>query len=164
MKKKLINLSKLVVILSLTLIPSIVHADTINVPIEPINEAQFIQGEQGVAISIPGLSSIASPGDPNLPVKEIKVIVPPDTIESSISVKIEGDNVTALSAKYDISAVPPYGVIVDEKEFLDWGEGKTIVDGKNINTYESDEFFPKAKVELTTIGNLRKWKILSLKY
>jgi len=99
-----------------------------------------------------------SPGDPMLPHKVHDVLLPPDIVPSSLDLKITSIKTRTLDGTYDIKPATPYVTWADGKLIEAWGEGKIIVDGKNINVYESDASFPLKSIELLTYSQMRKWE------
>lgn len=45
-----------------------------------------------------------------------------------------------------------------------WGEGKNIVNGKNLNVYENDANYPESYVELLPYSEMRKWKFAKVDF
>ncbi|MEN6356869.1 MAG: C25 family peptidase propeptide domain-containing protein [Armatimonadota bacterium] len=142
---------------------SLVCADTISVPL-PECTATFQQTLSGTRISIPDYAVSASPGNPALPYKEMHVLLPPNADPSSVEVSLSGRASTPLDGKYDIAPSPPVMTIVDGKTITDWGTGKLIENGHNTLVYGSDCLYPVSNVELSSVGNMRQWRLVRFKY
>jgi len=91
-----------------------------------------------------GFSRLYSPGDPALPVKIVELKVPDDGSLSNIKITVDGADVKDLSQAYDI--VPEGPSMLDRREH--WGEGKSIVRGRNAYVYGKNAFFPGNAIEL----------------
>lgn len=86
-----------------------------------------------------------SPGDPQLPQRIIQFAVAPDTDLTNLQLTITDQDDTTLPESYDIipqtpSVCPDGGV--------DWGQGKTIAAGRNLNVYGADSYFPQEAIQL----------------
>ena len=100
--------------------------------------------EYGIQMTDKGFSRLYSPGDPALPVKIIELKVPQDGSLSNIKVTVDDADVKDLSETYDI--VPEGPSMLDRREH--WGEGKSIVKGRNAYVYDKNAFFPGNAIEL----------------
>ena len=101
--------------------------------------------------------STSSPGDPVLAHKVYNIAVPPDIVWSSLKLDIVSAETTVLEGTYDIKPAPPYMTMADEAiEY--WGEGKDIIDGRNMNIYGTDADFPESYLNLLPYSQMRKWK------
>lgn len=108
-------------------------------------------------------ASTTSPGDPMLVHKVYNVLVPPDAVGADLRLEIVSTDIQVLEGTYEIRPVGPLAPDVDEfsggalwAEY--WGEGKNIVDVKNLDVYENDANYPENYVELLPYSELRKWK------
>ena len=100
-----------------------------------------------------GLCAFVEPGNPRLPEKGISVIVDPDidwgTLQVDVTVQRAED-----SRKSNVIEPAPAGVAVYVDDAgrtvrkADYGEGKTIRDGKNLDVYDCDELYPASIAEL----------------
>ena len=129
-------------------------------------------------LAAPGYSSTTSPGEPALPSKDIRIILPPDADPESMSVSLVGGTSMLLGGKREIGPSPPMAVSTDELPSLqvsipegmrrgdvfDWGGRKQIERGRNVAVYRRNSFYPAAHVELVNVGNMRKWRIATVRY
>jgi hypothetical protein len=124
----------------------------------------FDVAQQGLVPVMQGFSLSNSPGDPMLPIRIYEIAVPPDIDWTTLRLSFDLEGTITLPEKYDIIPSPPMRARVGEQDFVNWGQGKNIVDGKNMNVYEKDAFFPEQPVRIVSQSQLRKWKIVKLEF
>ena len=118
----------------------------------------------GEHITAPDYGNVFSPGDPALPFKDVRVILPPSTSAASVSVGLVGDTREAFPSGGEVAPAPPMVTEVDGRQVRDWGRGKQIESGRNVLVYGKDAFYPARNVEVVDVGNLRKWRIATIRY
>ncbi len=91
-----------------------------------------------------GFGQLRSPGDPALPEKIIELRVPQEGVVSNIKLTVDDADVVLLPKVYNIA---PQGPVLLEG-LASWGEGKSIVNGKNTYVYDVNAFFPGETIEL----------------
>ena len=122
-------------------------------------EYDIEQGEGDLDVTqMEGFSSILSPGDPMLPHKVYNILVPPDAIGSSLELKIISAETRVLEGTHDIKPAPPDVAWADGRWIEAWGEGKEIINGRNMKVYGIDADFPESYVKLLPYSQMRKWK------
>lgn len=106
------------------------------------------------------------PGNPNLPMQLIRLLLPPDVDTETITLSMKGATENILDGTYSIAPAKPAVLDIDGKRVEDWGrtENKMIRDGKNTIVYDANTLYPAAHVELTAIGSMRGWKIAEIAY
>lgn len=118
----------------------------------------------GQHITAADYGNVFSPGDPALPFTDVCVILPPSTSAASVSVSLVGDTREAFASGGEVAAAPPIMTQVDGRQVRDWGHGKQIESGRNVLVYGKDAFYPARNVEVVDVGNLRKWRIATIRY
>lgn len=113
-------------------------------------------------IDMTGFSFLDSPGDPALPQRISFVAVPPDVDWKSLQLSIISMDTEKLPGLYKIKPVSPDAMRDGEVEIIYWGEGKDIVDGKNMNVYGVDALFPSKGLESLKVSQMRKWKFIGV--
>jgi len=113
-------------------------------------------------IQMADFSSTTSPGDPMLPYTIYNIVVPPDVVWSSLKLNIVSAKTRVLEGTYDIKPAPSILPMADDgngqlKE--GWGEGKDIVNGRNMKVYGTDANFPASYLKLLPYSQMRKWKL-----
>lgn len=99
-----------------------------------------------------GYSVINSPGDPALPEKVFEFRVSEDIEWSSVKITVQEETDELLPNFYNLAPVPP---MLGGSE-LYWGEGKNIVDGKNLNVYGVDAFYPENVIDLLSYSERKE--------
>ncbi len=114
-------------------------------------------------VEMDGFKNIGEPGEPNLPVRSYRFVLPPDADLSSVNVEILESHGRKLDGSYDIEPGGPF-CLVSDPETLDWGAGKDIVDGKDMNVYGKDALYPAQVAGLYDTAQMRKWKFALIKF
>ena len=128
-------------------------------------EYEITKDEDGFdIIQMEGFPLAVSAGDPMLPHKVYNILVPPDILWSSLDVRIISTKTRTLEGAYDVKPAGPDVAWADGRWIEAWGEGKDIVDGRNINVYERDTSFPENPVELFSNSQMRKWKFAKVDF
>lgn len=138
-------------------------ADTISVSL-PACDASIISKADGEHLLASGYSFSSSPGDPDLPYKQVYIILPPTVDPSSVSVNLHNSSISTLQNAYDIAPSPPLNASLNGKVFTDCGHGKRIISGRNQLVYNRNAFFPSSHIQLLEVGNIRKWRIAVVRY
>jgi parallel beta-helix repeat protein len=110
-------------------------------------------------IKMEGFGHYRSPGNPMLPRKVYNIAVPPNVIWSSLELKVVSATTHILDGAYDLKPAGP--MVTDAaggRRNEAWGEGKHIVNGKNLNVYQARSRFPENCVKLLPYSQMRKWK------
>jgi len=137
-------------------------ADTISVPVPSCTYTTSIQPD-GAYFTASGYAPIHSPGNPALLYKDIQLLLPPNADLKSLSVNLAGAQILT-SAVPDVAPAPPIMAQVGGEQLMDWGSNKDIVSGRNSLVYCNDSFYPTTHVEILDAGNLRKWRIATIRY
>lgn len=118
-------------------------------------------------IEMEGFSPATSPGDPMLPHKVYDTLVPPDIVWPTLKLTIVSTETAVLDGAYDIKPAPPMAPMADgndDKAKVGWGEGKEIVNGKNMKVYGTDADFPETHSKLLPYSQMRKWKFTKVDF
>ncbi len=132
-------------------------------------------GSIGVSIDVPAMSVTQSPdgfvditidgftaggqsAQPMLPIKNSFYALPPNTDPASVSVVV-------TRVEYDESALPgpvrPRGAMAqtgNPDAPLSYGGATNVVDGRDMDVYGRDAFFPAQPVRLAGVPQMRKWQ------
>ena len=156
------NKTLLIILVSLLAISSAL-AGSISLPV-PAFAPDFETLPDGIHITSPGYISHSSPGDPTLPYQEIRIIVPPNIVASSIKVTLLENKAYTHTIDAKIAPSAPLVLQTDDEPILDWGPNKTIQSGRNTALYDADSFYPASHLQLIGVEALRKWKIATIRY
>jgi len=94
----------------------------------------------------PNLGSIGQHGEPVLPVKHVKILIPPNADANKITCKVSGKQVISLSHKIEPGQHPiPTSLNYKKKEFVP----------PNPEIYNSRQPYPGIKAEIISQGSLK---------
>jgi len=125
---------------------------------------RLIEGPEYTGFEMDGYDLLSSPGDPALPRRVIRIALPPEVDGSTLSLEILQSEETVLEGEYEIEPAPPFATWDGTQVVYEWGEGKRIVDGKNLNVYELDSAYPAQPAGITDAGMMRKWKYVEIEF
>jgi hypothetical protein len=100
------------------------------------------------------------PGNPILPLKTINVLVHPDVILPTIKLTVVAEESEILEGTYKIRPAAPDTTRIDDVYVQDWGGTVNIADGKNMDVFGEDAFFPSESVRAEPFSQLRQWKFI----
>ncbi len=109
-----------------------------------------------------GYTNNNSPGDPAIPLKRFFAALPPEADETTVNVSLSEATYEELPGEYYIEPCPPFVAETGGERLLDWGPGKTIVEGKNTAVYNTNAFFPAFHIAAGNMGKLRNWKFIEI--
>jgi len=113
-------------------------------------------------IAIDDYAELRSPGDPALPQTVVNVAVPPGVDWSSLQIAVSDAAEIVLHGTHSVTPAPPGAAYIEKdgqwQRQVDWGAGKTIVNGRNINVYGVDAEYPGRVAELLPYAQDRSWK------
>ncbi|HQO91028.1 MAG TPA: C25 family cysteine peptidase, partial [bacterium] len=100
-----------------------------------------------------------NPGDPAIPAPySVRFLLPDQTDLETVTVSIDNLEEEMLSGTFDVDPVPELPGIGEKKYLLD----ADIVDGKNMDIYSVDAFFPADYKNDVHIGKMRTTKIVDV--
>ena len=126
----------------------------VNVTEEPTGDTQL----QAELVQYLGQS-----GEPQIPWKVFTVLLPPDADLQSVSCGIDSLAYKSIKGKHFIKPQPP-AATWDENGGTKtvWPEGKRIVDGRDVDIYRTNEFWPQECVRMLRVGKLRDWRVAEI--
>ncbi len=99
----------------------------------------------------PGSPLFGLLGEPNLPVDNITLLLPPDADLSTVSVSIKHSRFVDIQGKFDIN--PRYPLRTTDGD-IETDVRKRIVNDCDIEIYSSNSFFPKNCIRSVQVGQL----------
>jgi len=151
----------LISILAILLIfPSLLSAQQLTYEINS-GKYEIIENSQGlneIRMADPSYSLIGSAGDPALPHRIFEFQLPAGVDPSNVELNFEVVQSEVLSEEINMIPVPPLGPVQDtssgeyDPDELEWGLGKSIVEGRNTFIYNRDENYPEEPAELLTVS------------
>jgi hypothetical protein len=124
-----------------------------------VSQAYTIEkNEEYHRITMEGFSINMVPGVPQLPERFYDIELPSDIDVSTLHLKISSKTTYTLPGKYEIQPCP---LPVTEPDTLVL---ESIVDGKDVNIYESNEFYPLTPVEIIEIYEIEGKKVARIRF
>ena len=133
---------------------NIVETDTLNINIESDTSMATLSCEDTQIVS--------QSGEPAIPSKIIKVLLPPDADLSTVTYVVQSTDHESVEGALDIKPVPPMGTRIDGVEVIVWPEGKEIANGKDVAIYETNALWPRQDARIVSTGELRNFKIVEI--
>jgi hypothetical protein len=122
---------------------------------DEVNDCQYV--------TMDGFVNVGDPGEPDLPVRTYKFVLPPSADLESVEIDILETRGRTLDGRYEVVPGGPF-FLNSNPETLRWGEGKNIVDGKDVNVYGKDAPYPSSPVTLMGTARMRKWKFAAVRF
>ncbi len=107
------------------------------------------------------LHYVSLPGDPDIPYKHFQVLLPANCDMKSLRLDISNIQWRNLPEKYNVKPAPPSATRIDDTVIIVYPEQQNIVDGKNIDVYKKDSFFPEPIYLKIQTGQKGAYKIAS---
>ena len=100
-------------------------------------------------------------GRPAIPYKVLHVLVPPGADLSTVQVDIE-PAYTSFGRPMDIEPTPPIATLVNGQQVVVWPENARIADGRDLDVYDTDDFWPQDDLEILSVGKLRQYQLVEI--
>lgn len=104
-------------------------------------------------------------GDPNIPWKRARILLPPNTSLSTVSARAVITGTMQVTTGCDVSPATPPATYVDGMVHVSWPAGAEIVDKRNILVYEKESFYPcepEGTLDRISTGGIRRWKFVDI--
>jgi hypothetical protein len=147
----------------LVLLEGTAGADVVVVPI-PQCTPLFQSSPEGERLSADGFSVCTAPGSPALLFRDIDVLLPQEADPSSLSAEIGSPEQYVPAGTHDIAPAPPLKTFLDGVAVLDWAGATRIRDGRDLDIYAADAFYPASSVGVLSAGCVRGYKIVRVRY
>jgi len=105
-------------------------------------------------ITMEGFYTRGLPGAPELPQKTYDITLPPDANLETVQLEILSSNTQIIAGEYDIGPGP----------LLATGSGGTIENGKDIDIYGKNEFYPLVPAEILRTYQTRDTKVVRIQF
>lgn len=134
---------------------AMLYSETLTYPIRNESKPQFDN-----AGNLQHMSSAvhSEPGEPMLPVKRMKFLLPPETDLQSVSVHFVATSTDTIRGIYSIPPAP----LERTEDVIITPDNRSIEDGKDLSIYGDTTFFPKTFLYATQTGKLREYKIVTV--
>jgi hypothetical protein len=101
-------------------------------------------------------------GEPQIPWRVLTVLLPPDVELSSLLVEVSKSRFESCPSKWTVPPIPPMVTLHEDRAVEEWPTGKRIENGRDMDIYERDVFWPEIGVRLLGIGQLHRWLLVEL--
>lgn len=126
-------------------------------------EIDIRRNSSGMAVfSGKDLQYLTRSGEPSIPFKIIRVLLPVTADLSTLKVELRKNHLSTISNDFEVKPMPPITTWIDKKLVNIWPEGRTIENGRDVGVYQKDAFFPADLLGKISSGKLRQWKIVNI--
>ncbi len=125
-----------------------------------IPAGEIIQRPGGVLLSIDSdeFEARGDVGDPSIPSRVYRIVLPATTVDESVQVSIAGVTATQHTA----SLLLPLKPLRSDDWVQEREDNQAVVDGKNIAIYDVAEFYPASNLIDWQLTSSRGWRILDV--
>jgi len=119
----------------------------------------------GDIINLGGLARGGRPGEPMLPYSLARVLLPANADLATVRARLKAVDWQNLPGQYEIAPAPPAVTWDGQKYVVDWGgkDASLILAGRDSCIYQKDAYFPQDAVELVSVGEFRRCKLVEVK-
>jgi len=130
---------------------------------------EIVEDDEGKhSINVKGFSSLSSPGDPDLPSISLAVLLPPNADPTSVTVQVIDQENETLEGEYDIKPAGPANYraeTADGQTYEDYITAQeNIVDGRNIQVYDTDALWTDTPARVHPYQQMRKWRFVQVEF
>jgi hypothetical protein len=101
-------------------------------------------------------------GQPAIPYKIMRLLLPSDTDMASVNVSVTAYDSEPLPGQWNVRPIEPPAVWDGTKHVIEWPAGRRIVDGKDMEIYSNDQKFPASCIGDIGTGTIRHWKLVEV--
>ncbi len=143
--------------LMLSLLTASLYAQSGTVSYPIYQDDITVSSENGIALFAGGTFSGPS-GTPALARKQMTFLMAEDADLSSISLSLNNAQLVTLPGVYDVAAIAP--VMMDTSAL--WPDGADIINGKDMNVYSKNAFYPQDPIKIISVGTMWKYKLVTV--
>ena len=169
-KEGFVRIGTIIAIVMMGMVPAraaqiIVHLDGEQTIVETtvqVTETGDQSGRAEFVINDDQACIISKPGQPAIPFQVIHLMLPPHAKLDTVMSGFQATYVPVEGTWY-VAPVPLIATRDDEgREIIDWPADRTIVDGVDIDLYETDDLWPMEQAQVVNTGRLRGWKLAEI--
>ena len=123
-----------------------------------LEEYPEISGEEGIA-DFKGFIKSGETGQPGLPFETITLLLPPDADILTVVATLDNVFEAEVSGEWDVLPMMPLKGCEGEPV---WPVGRTIVEGRDIDAYTSDQFSPAEYLGRVKTGKMREYQLVDI--
>jgi hypothetical protein len=128
------------------------------VPFDVINVNVGTEGNNVAKFSCRDIQWKNQSGEPQVPWQVITVLLPPDAILETVAVNLKHPRFETIAGLWDVSSSPPVAIANKETQQF-WPKDKKIINGRDVDIYGKDAFWPQFDAQFVSTGEMRKWKL-----
>jgi fibronectin type 3 domain-containing protein len=116
-----------------------------------------VRTDSGIA-HFEGITVAGKAGQPELPLRIVRLLLDPSADLRQVSVTLEDASEVGVTGTYQVRPAPPPAT----RDHVSWPPGANIVDGKDMDVYGKDAFFPPSHVGQPAPGQLDRFKLVEV--
>jgi hypothetical protein len=121
--------------------------------------------DQGLdEITMADFNPSCDPGNPKLPSRIFNILLPPGADLTTLSLSLRDPEPVDVPGHFNVGPAPPAVTWSDGKQVTEWGEGKQIVDGRNMGVFGVDASYPGTHARFLTYSQMRKYKFARVEF
>jgi hypothetical protein len=136
-----------------------VLAGEINIQL-PLWDVQTKLEDGDAVFSGRNIQFAAMPGEPALPFRSIKLMLPRGADPSSVRAELSNIEISSLPGEWDVPPMPPISPSDKYEPF--WPGKNNIVDGRDMDIYQRDAPFPGKHVHDLRVGEIRRQPVVEV--
>jgi hypothetical protein len=106
---------------------------------------------------------LSQTGQPRIPWKLITVLLPPNADLSSVAGQVISIQYESLGTGWTVNPKPPAATRDEQNnEIVVWPADRVIVDGKDVEIYQADAFWPYEETRVVQASQLRQWRLAEI--
>lgn len=143
-----------------------VHTDSKDeVVVEP--DVEVTANDAGQAVftfaSDDDVKYLNKPGQPQIPWTIVTILLQPGTDISSVSYSVNDITLARVDGEFEIVPAPLIKTWDDSgNSYVITPEEGTIMDGRDVEIYEVDDFWPTQDAQIFQKGKMRQWKLVEI--
>ena len=106
---------------------------------------------------------LSQTGQPQIPWKLITVLLPPNADLSSVAGQVISIQYESFGTGWTVKHMPPAATRDEQNnEIIVWPADRAIVDGKDIEIYQADAFWPYEENRVIQASQSRQWRLAEI--
>jgi len=106
---------------------------------------------------------LSQAGQPQIPWKLMTVLLPPNADLSSVAGQTIAIQYESLGTGWAVKPMPPAATRDEQnKEIILWPADRVIADGKDVEVYQTNAFWPYEETRVVQANQLRQWRLAEI--
>jgi hypothetical protein len=128
---------------------------SITIPLPQTSISVATDGQGSAVFS--GGPCVGNSGFPGLPLQKVTALLPPDADVSTVMVSIQNQLYETVPGSWDVLPIPP--LMGGDGSGLLWPNASQIVNGRDIQTYSTNAWYPSTNLMNFSSGRQREWQL-----